>query len=473
MKFITGTHIPRRTFLRGSGVALALPLLDSMIPARRLWGDVAAEVQKPRLIAIENSHGAAGSNEWGATQNLWAPAKLGRGFDLSPSALQPLEGFQDRLTIISNTDVRQAEAFAPKEIGADHFRSSATFLTQAHPRRTEGSDVYVGTSMDQLFAQRFGQETAIPSMQLCIENVDQSGGCSYGYACAYTDSISWASPTDPLPMTRDPRVAFDQLFGAGGTPEERARRRRTQASILDWVTEEVARLRAALPPEDRIRMEHYLEDVRELERRIERTEARNTSGFERELPEAPVGVPDSYTEHVQMMFDLQALAFQTDMTRVFSLKMSRDVSSRVFPESGCEGGFHPQSHASGNEGVLGFYQINKYHVGLLPYLLEKLDNTAEVDGTLLDNTMVVYGSPMGDGNLHNHRRVPFVVVGGQAMGLEGGLHVKAPDGTPLANAMLTLLHRLGLDDLDSFGDSTGEMLMRLPASYADDAASSR
>ena len=471
MKFITGTHIPRRTFLRGTGAAIALPLLDSMIPARRSWGDVANEVRKPRLIAIENSHGAAGSNEWGATQHLWAPAKLGRGFDLSPSALRPLEGFQDRLTIISNTDVRQAEAFAPKEIGADHFRSSATFLTQAHPRRTEGSDVYVGTSMDQLFAQRFGQETAIPSMQLCIENVDQSGGCSYGYACAYTDTISWASPTDPLPMTRDPRVAFDQLFGAGGSPEERARRRRTQASILDWVTGEVARLRAALPPEDRVRMEHYLDDVRELERRIQRTEARNTTGLERELPEAPVGVPDSYTEHVQMMFDLQALALQTDMTRVFSLKMSRDVSSRVFPESGCEGGFHPQSHASGNEGVLGFHQINMYHAGLLPYLLEKLDNTADGDGTLLDSTMIVYGSPMGDGNLHNHRRVPFIVLGGQAMGLEGGVHVKAPDGTPLANAMLTLLHKLGLDDLDSFGDSTGEMLMSLPASYADDASS--
>ncbi len=471
MKVITGTHIPRRTFLRGTGAAIALPLLDSMIPARRIWGD-AANVRKPRLIAIENSHGAAGSNEWGATQNLWAPAKLGRDFDLGPSALKPLEAFQDRLTIISNTDVRQAEAFAPKEIGADHFRSSATFLTQAHPRRTEGSDVYVGTSMDQLFAQRFGQETAIPSMQLCIENVDQSGGCSYGYACAYTDTISWASPTDPLPMTRDPRVAFDQLFGAGGSPEERARRRRTQASILDWVTGEVARLRAVLPPEDRVRVEHYLDDVRELERRIQRTEARNTSGLERELPEAPVGVPDSYTEHVQMMFDLQALAFQTDMTRVFSLKMSRDVSSRVFPESGCEGGFHPQSHASGNEGVLGFYQINRYHVGLLPYLLEKLENSVDGDGTLLDNTMIVYGSPMGDGNLHNHRRVPFIVLGGQAMGLEGGLHVKAPDGTPLANAMLTLLHKLGLDDLDSFGDSSAEMLLSLPASYADDAASS-
>ncbi len=471
MKFITGTHIPRRTFLRGTGAAIALPLLDSMIPARRIWGD-AAEARKPRLIAIENSHGAAGSNEWGATQHLWAPAKLGRGFDLSPSALKPLEAFQDRLTIVSNTDVRQAEAFAPKEIGADHFRSSATFLTQAHPRRTEGSDVYVGTSMDQLFAQRFGQETAIPSMQLCIENVDQSGGCSYGYACAYTDTISWASPTDPLPMTRDPRVAFDQLFGAGGTPEERARRRRTQASILDWVTGEVARLRAVLPPEDRIRMEHYLEDVRELERRIERTEARNASGIERELPEAPVGVPDSYTEHVQMMFDLQALAFRTDTTRVFSLKMSRDVSSRVFPESGCEGGFHPQSHASGDEGVLGFHQINRYHVGLLPYLLEKLDDSTEGDGTLLDNTMIVYGSPMGDGNLHNHRRVPFVVLGGQAMGLEGGVHVKAPDGTPLANAMLALLHKLGLDHLSSFGDSTGELLMSLPASYAADAGSS-
>ena len=372
MKFITGTHIPRRTFIRGAGAAIALPFLDSMIPAGRLSGDVRRVIDKPRLIAIENSHGAAGSNEWGATQNLWAPAKLGRDFDLGPSALKPLEAFQERLTIISNTDVRQAEAFAPKEIGADHFRSSATFLTQSHPRRTEGSDVYVGTSMDQLFAQRFGQDTVIPSMQLCIENVDQSGGCSYGYACAYTDTISWASPTEPLPMTRDPRVAFDQLFGAGGSPDERARRRQSQKSILDWVTGEIARLQTTLPPEDRVRMEQYLSDVRELERRIQRTEDRNNSGTERELPEAPVGVPDSYTEHVQMMFDLQALALQSDVTRVFSLKMSRDVSSRIFPESGCDGGFHPQSHASGNEGVLGFYQINNYHMGLLPYLLDKL-----------------------------------------------------------------------------------------------------
>ena len=459
MKFITGTHIPRRTFIQGAGAAIALPFLDSMIPAGKHGGDLRRAIDKPRLIAIENSHGAAGSNEWGATQNLWAPSEVGRDFDLAPSALKPLESFQDRLTIVSNTDVRQAEAFAPKEIGADHFRSSATFLTQSHPRRTEGSDVYVGTSMDQLFAHRFGQDTAIPSMQLCIENVDQAGGCSYGYACAYTDTISWASPTEPLPMTRDPRVAFDQLFGAGGSSEERARRRRSQKSILDWVTGEVARLQATLPPEDRMRIDQYLTDVRELERRIQRTEDRNASGAERELPEAPVGVPDSYTEHVHMMFDLQALAFQSDVTRVFSLKMSRDVSSRIFPESGCEGGFHPQSHSSNEEGVLGFYQINSYHVGLLPYLLDKLEGHQEGDSTLLDKTMVLYGSPMGDGNLHNHRRVPFIVVGGQSMGLDGGLHVKAPDGTPLANAMLTMLHKLGLDDLEGFGDSTGELLM--------------
>jgi hypothetical protein len=462
MSFITGTHIERRTFLKGAGAAVALPFLDSMIPVGRRGAEVVQALDKPRLIAIENSHGAAGSNAWGATQNLWAPAEVGRGFDLSPSALLPLEGYQDQLTIISNTDVRMAEAFAPKEIGADHFRSSACFLTHAHPRQTEGSAVFAGTSMDQLFAERFGQDTPIPSMQLCIENVDQSGGCGYNYSCVYTDTVSWASPTEPLPMIRDPRAAFDQLFGAGGTPEERARRRSAHSSILDWVTGEVARLRASLPAEDRVRMERYLDNVRELERRIQGIEARNSSGEMRELPGAPPGVPDSYTEHVHLHMDLQALAFQSDITRVFTLKMSRDVSGRVFPESGCPNGFHPQSHVTGEEGVLDFYKINKYHVSLLPYLLDKLRDSMEGDASLLDKTMVLYGSPMGDGNLHNHRRVPFIVMGGANGQLEGGLHIKAPDGTPLANAMLTLLHKLGLDDMESFGDSTGELLMSMP-----------
>ena len=463
MHIITGTHVERRTFLKGAGAAIALPFLESMIPAGRGGAEARAALEKTRLIAIENSHGAAGSNAWGATQNLWAPASVGRDFDLSPSALSPLESYRDKLTIVSNTDVRMAEAFAPPEIGADHFRSSAVFLTQSHPRQTEGSAVFAGTSMDQLYAQRFGQDTPIPSMQLCIENVDQAGGCGYNYSCVYTDTVSWASPTEPLPMIRDPRVAFDQLFGAGGSAEERARRRSAHTSILDWVTYEVARMRARLPSEDKARMERYLDNVRELERRIQGIEARNTSGEMRELPEAPAGVPDSYTEHVQLHMELQALAFAADVTRVFTLKMSRDVSSRVFPESGCDNGFHPQSHVTGEEGVVDFYKINKYHVSLLPYLLDKLEATMEGDRSLLDKTMIIYGSPMGDGNLHNHRRVPFIVLGGANGQLDGGVHLRASDGTPLANVMLTLLHKLGIDDVESFGDSTGEFPMTVPA----------
>jgi hypothetical protein len=457
MEFLTGKHISRRTVLRGLGATVALPFLDAMVPARKLWAKTAALIDQTRLVCIEMVHGAAGSNEWGASQNLWSPAAVGRDFDLSPSSLKPLEPFRDYLTIISNTDVRNAEAFSPREIGGDHFRSSAVFLTQSHPKQTESSDVNVGTSLDQLYAQRFGQDTPIPSMQLCIENVDQAGGCAYGYACVYTDTISWASPGEPLPMIRDPRVAFDQLFGAGGTAEQRAARRRTSRSILDWITGEVAQLQRVLGPGDRERMERYLENIREIERRIQRVEEYNVSGEVRELPEAPAGVPDSFDEHVELMFDLQALAFASDMTRVFSFKMGRDASSRVYPASGVEDGFHPASHHGGNhDGVLDFATINAYHVGKVPYFLEKLKNTMEGDTHLLDKTMVVYGSPMGDANVHNHRRCPLFVVGGANGKLDGNVHVKATDGTPMANVMLSLLHKLGHDDLESFGDSTGE-----------------
>ncbi|MBW3535461.1 MAG: DUF1552 domain-containing protein [Gemmatimonadetes bacterium] len=455
MDFITGKHLSRRTFLRGMGATVGLPFLDAMVPAGRLWSS--READHTRLVCIEMVHGAAGSNEWGATQNLWAPARVGRDFDLSPSAMSPLEPFRDRLTIVSNTDVRMAEAFEAPEIGGDHFRSSAVFLTQAHPKQTESSDVHVGTSFDQMYAQRFGQDTPIPSMQLCIENVDQAGGCAYGYACVYTDTISWASPTEPLPMIRDPRVAFDMLFGAGGTPEGRAARRKATGSILDWIVGDIARLKRSLKSSDQERLDKYLENVREIERRIQMIEAQNVSGEIRQLPGAPAGVPDSFEEHVKLMFDLQVLAFETDMTRVFSFKMGRDASARVYPESGTDKPFHPASHHGGNEeGVLDFYKINKYHVSLVPYFLEKLQNSMEADASLLDKTMVVYGSPMADGNVHNHRRCPLFVAGGANGQLEGGVHLKAADGTPMANVMLSLMHKLGLDDVPSFGDSTGE-----------------
>ena len=453
--YLSKKHISRRTVLKGVGATVALPFLEAMVPARTVLAKTAA-AGRTRLAAIEMVHGAAGSTQFGIARNMWSPAAVGRGFDLTPSSLSPLEPFRDYLTIVSNTDCKNAEAFGPGEIGGDHFRSSAVFLTQAHPKQTEGSDVFVGPSMDQLYAQKFGQETPIPSMQLCIENVDQSGGCAYGYACVYTDTISWAAPTTPLPMVRDPRSAFDQLFGVGATPEQRAANRRTDRSILDWVTQEVRRISKDLGATDRNRLDDYLEDIREIERRIQKVEAYNASGEPRELPGAPMGIPDAFEDHVRLMFDLQAVAFAADITRVFSFKLGRDGSARVYPQSGAALPFHPASHHGENEArIAQFAQINKHHVSLVPYFLEKLKSIQEGDGNLLDKTLVVYGSPMGNSNVHNHKRCPLFLVGKANGRLKGGLHLKAADGTPMANVMLQLLHDLGRSDIESFGDSTG------------------
>ena len=467
MEFITKKHISRRTVLRGLGVTMALPLLDAMVPAQTLHASTAV-TGKVRLSAIEMVHGSAGATVFGASKNMWSPAAVGTAFDLSPSALSPLEPFRDYLTIVSNTDVRNAEAFSLPEIGADHFRSSAVFLTQAHPKKTQGSDVQAGTSLDQMYAQKFGQETAIPSMQLSIETVDQSGGCAYGYSCAYTDTISWSDPHTPLPMIRDPRAAFDSLFGVGATPAERAAIRRTDKSILDWVGAEVARLQKQLGSSDRARLGAFLEEVREVERRIQRVEAHNASGEVRELPEAPIGVPDSFEEHVKLMLDLQVLAFATDVTRVFSFKMGRDGSARVYPDSGVRSAFHPASHHGEREDrVTDFNKINRYHVSMIPYFLNKLKNTPEGDKNLLDNTVVIYGSPMGNSNVHNHKRCPLFLAGKGGGALRGNLHLKAADGTPMANAMLALMQDIGLSDVQSFGDSTGRFdLNTVPATTA-------
>jgi hypothetical protein len=464
MRVLSGKAIPRRSFLRGLGATVALPYLDAMTPAfHRLsrFGGPSAIADRTRLVCIEMVHGAAGSNAWGASKNLWAPAKVGRGFELIPEgALSSLEPWRKYLTIVSNTDVRMAEAFEAPEIGGDHFRSSAVFLTQAHPKQTQGSNLYVGTSFDQLVARRIGQETAIPSMQLCIEDLDRGGGCDYNYACAYTDTISWSSPTDPLPMIRNPRVAFDLLFGAGNNNADRAARRKESASILDWIVGEIAGLKRELGAADRQRLEKYVEDIRELERRIQAVEAKNSSGDARELPEAPIGVPDSYAEHMKLMFDFQVLAFQSDMTRVFSFKTGRDASTRSYPESGTDKAFHPASHHGGRESaILDFNKINKYHVSMFPYFLERLKNATEGDSNLLEKTVIVVGSPMGDPNVHNHRRCPLMLLGHGNGRLPGDIHLKAPDGTPMANVLLTLLHQFGCEDMRSFGDSTDEFAL--------------
>ncbi len=454
--FITKKHLARRTVLKGLGATVALPFLEAMVPARTALAQTAAG--RVRLACIEMVHGSAGATAIGLQKHMWSPAATGRDFDLSPTSLMPLSALKQHLTIISNTDVRNAEAFELPEIGGDHFRSSAVYLTQSHPKQTQGSDVLSGTSLDQLYAQKVGGETPIPSMQLCIESIDQAGGCAYGYSCVYTDTISWASPTEPLPMIRDPRAAFDQLFGVGATPEERIARRQRDKSILDFITAEVAALRRSLGPADQARLGEYLDDVREIERRIQKVEQSNSSGEARSLPRAPIGVPDAFGEHVKLMFDLQAVAFASDITRVFSFKMGRDGSSRAYPESGSNAGFHPASHHQDREDrIREFQKINTYHVAQLPYFLNKLKETPDGDGTLLDHTLVMYGSPMGNSNVHNHKRCPLFLAGHAGGRLQGGLHIKAADGTPMANPMLGVLHLLGLDDMTSFGDSTGVM----------------
>ena len=294
-------------------------------------------------------------------------------------------------------------------------------------------------------------------MKLTIEPVDQSGGCAYGYACVYTDTVSWASPTEPLPMIRDPRMVFEQLFGSGGTPEQRAARRATDRSILDMLAQQMADLRRSLGPTDRQRLEQYGTNVREIEQRIARIEQRNSSGDARELPGAPAGVPDSFEEHVKLMFDLQVLAFASDTTRVFSFKIGRDGSGRVYPGSGVDRGFHDASHhGASEERIKEFAEINKHHVSMLPYFLEKLQATMDGEANLLDKTLVLYGSPMAVGNTHNHRNCPLILLGSGGGIIEPGVHLKAAEGTPMANVMLSVLKKLGHDELTSFGDSTGE-----------------
>ncbi|HEX6217581.1 MAG TPA: DUF1552 domain-containing protein [Vicinamibacterales bacterium] len=460
MHFMTGKHMPRRTFLRGAmGATVALPFLDAMVAAKAIGARGAAAAERTRLICIEEVHGLAGCNKWGASKFLYAPEQTGSDFTIVPdSALSSLEPYRKHMTIVSNTDVRMAEAFTAPEIGGDHFRSSAVFLTQSHPKQTQGSDIWAGTSFDQMYAQQFGQATPMPSMQFCIESLDQAGGCTYNYSCAYTDSISWASPNEPLPMIRDPRVAFDMLFGSGGSQQDRSERRKTRRSILDFIQGEVADVRGELGVSDKARLDRYLTHVREIERRIEAIEARNTSGEQRALPDAPAGVPDSFAEHMKLMFDLQVLALETDMTRIISFKTGRDAQNRVFPESGINLPFHPTSHhGDREERIMDFNGINKFRVGQLPYLLDRLKAVQEGDGTMLDKTLVVWGSPMADPNVHNHRRCPLILFGGANGALKGNLHIKAPADTPMANAFVTMGKILGMEDLKQFGDSTGEL----------------
>ena len=455
--FIAKQHLSRRTLLRGAGAAIALPLLDSMLPAQTPTRKTAAAA-RTRFAAIEIVHGSAGSTMDGSAKHYWSPTGEGADFEISPT-LKSLEPYRDYLTIVSGTDLNNASALSPREEGADHTRSSAVFLTAAHPKMTEGSDIYLGPSIDQIYAQKAGQETPLPSIQLAIEDVGSlSGACGYGYSCVYANTISWASPTQPLPMEIDPRVAFERLFGDGATPAERLARRQADRSILDTIRQELTRLTKNLDASDRSRLNDYLDNVREIEARIQKVEKFNASGEQRALPEAPVGVPDSFEEHVKLMFDLQVLAFMTDTTRISSFKLSRDVSSRVYPESGVKQPFHGLSHHGENpETIAQFAKLNQYHVTKAAYFIDKLKNTPDGDGNLLDHSLVLYGSPMGDSNIHDHKHLPIFLAGKASGQLRGNQHFRAPDGTPMANLLLSVLHKLGADDVTNIGDSTGAL----------------
>jgi hypothetical protein len=439
MTFITKRHLPRRTFLRGAGVAIALPLLDSMVPAGTALAQTAAKPMT-RLGCIYVPHGA--------TMDKWTPAAEGKGFEFTES-LKPLEKFRDRLVVVSNLAHPQAGGVG-SDAGADHARSAAVFLSGAHP---EKESVHVGTTIDQIVAERLGQDTPLPSMELAIE--ENGLNCGAGYGCAYTNTISWKTPTLPLPMEHNPQVLFEKLFGEGSTTAERMARKAESRSLLDSVMQEVASLNKELPSSDRARIGEYLDDVREIERRIQKAE--NQTPKDLKLPEPPVGVPEAFDDHFKIMFDLQVLAFKADITRVATMMYARDTSGAVYPQSGVRDGFHVASHHSNNRANMDkFALINRYHTGLLAYFLEKLRATPDGDGTLLDHSMILYGSSMSNGNQHDHDPLPVVLAGGASGQLQGGRHLTFPAHTPMSNLLLSMLDKLGVHQ-NSFGDSTGKL----------------
>ena len=443
--YLSRKHIPRRMFLRGAGVTLALPLLDAMVPAASLLAQTAAR-PKPRFIATFVPHGMA--------PGYWVPDKVGRGFDFTP-ILKPLEPYRPQTVILSGLHCRSAEA-PPGQSPADHWVASA-YLCANKPRRTAGADIYNGTTIDQLIAQKIGQETLIPSMQLAVEDPGaSSSNCGEGYSCAYTNSISWSTPSTPLPMELNPQVVFERMFGDGSTTAERIARRKDDRSILDSLTSSLRDFKVRLEPADRTRLDEYADDVREIERRLQvAAKASLTAPTDVSVP---VGIPDSFDEHIKLQFDLLALALRSDITRVGTLLFARDLTSRTYPESGVTVAFHTGSHHGEDEKrKLEYSKLNRYHVAMLAYLIERLAKTPDGDGTLLDHSLVLYGSNMGNSNQHLHYDVPHVLVGGANGKLGGGRHLTYPTKTvPTGNLLLSILDRFDIHQ-DSIGDSTGRL----------------
>jgi hypothetical protein len=435
--FISKMHLPRRTFLRGAGVTLALPFLESMVPALAALGQSAAATSRTRLGCIYFPHGAI--------MPKWTPATEGAGFELS-EILQPLKAFRDQITVISGLEHAQAYGSGAT---ANHNRSAASFLSAAHAK--VGAQPYLGVTMDQVVAQKIGQETPLPSIELMIE--EATVNCGDGLSCAYRDTISWQGPTSPLPMQNNPQVVFERLFGDGNTAKERAARRQQSLSLLDSVTAEASSLQRKLPAADRSRLDQYLTDVREIERRVQKAGQQLSDDLD--IPSAPTGVPKDVEAHVKLMFDLQALAWQAEITRVSTLLLAKELSNAVYPKSGVKDAFHILSHHSNvQENKDRFAVLNTYHVTLFTYFLEKLRATPDGDGTLLDHSMVLYGSGMSDGNQHNHTDLPIILAGGASGRLKGGRHLVNPTKTPMGNLLIAILDKFDVPT-EKFGDSTG------------------
>jgi len=436
---ITKKALPRRTFLRGMGASLALPLLDAMVPPMTALARTPAEpVRRLGFVYIP----------MGCDIARWTPPGDGRLVELSP-ALQSLEPVVDQLTVISNLELKNAYP-------GTHATSNAAFLSAAKAKWTESTDYHLGTTVDQIAAQQIGQQTLLPSLELAMDLLQTVGQCDNGYACVYQNNLSWSSPTTPLPAEAHPRVVFERLFGEGGSAADRRAALKRRASLLDWVRDDISRLQKSLGPDDRARVGQYLDSIREVERRIQKAESDTGDDHLPDL-DRPVGVPASYAEHAKLMFDLQVLALQGDVTRVITFQLARETSTRTYPEIGVADPHHPLTHHGNDpEKIARMAKINAFHVSLFAYLLEKLKATPDGDGTLLDHAIYLYGSGMGNPNVHDHVNLPILVGGGGAGRIKGGRHIKYAEPRPLANLHLTLLEKVGVR-LDSFADSQGKV----------------
>jgi Protein of unknown function (DUF1552) len=437
---ITKKSLPRRTFLQGMGASLALPLLDAMVPSMTaLAATPASPVRRLGFVYMP----------MGCDIARWTPpGGEGRLTELSP-ALQSLGPVMDQLTVLTNLELKNAYP-------GTHATSNAAFLSAAKAKWTESTDYHLGTTVDQIAAKQIGQATVLPSLELAMDLLQTVGQCDNGYACVYQNNLSWSSPTTPLPAEAHPRIVFERLFGEGGSAADRGAALRRRASLLDWVTEDMSRLQRMLGAGDRARVSEYLDTVREVERRIQKAEAETA---ENQLPDLdrPIGVPASYADHARLMFDLQVLALQGDVTRVITFQLARETSTRTYGEIGVSDPHHPLTHHGNDpEKVARMAKINAFHVSLYAYFLEKLKSTPDGDGSLLDHGLYVYGSGMGNPNVHDHVNLPILVGGGAAGKVKGARHIKYAEPTPLANLHLTLLEKVGVR-LDAFADSQGKV----------------